>query len=161
MHWHPQKSLVISGSKDNQQPVKLWDPKTGQSLATLHAHKSTVMDVKWNENGNWLVTASRDHLLKLFDIRNLSQEVQTFRGHKKEASSVAWHPSHEGLFCSGGSDGAILFWHVGYVLSFQGLTPHKTSYSRCSSRSPGALSRDSGRIKDDTGCLVSYLSFFS
>ncbi|XP_011870906.1 PREDICTED: pre-mRNA 3' end processing protein WDR33 isoform X2 [Vollenhovia emeryi] len=113
VHWHPQKSLVISGSKDNQQPVKLWDPKTGQSLATLHAHKSTVMDVKWNENGNWLVTASRDHLLKLFDLRNLSQEVQTFRGHKKEASSVAWHPSHEGLFCSGGSDGAILFWHVG------------------------------------------------
>lgn len=116
VHWHPQKSLVISGSKDNQQPVKLWDPKTGQSLATLHAHKSTVMDVKWNENGNWLVTASRDHLLKLFDLRNLSQEMQTFRGHKKEASSVAWHPSHEGLFCSGGSDGAILFWHVGYVL---------------------------------------------
>ncbi|XP_035734797.1 pre-mRNA 3' end processing protein WDR33-like [Vespa mandarinia] len=113
VHWHPQKSLVISGSKDNQQPVKLWDPKSGQSLATLHAHKSTVMDIKWNENGNWLVTASRDHLLKLFDLRNLNQEVQTFRGHKKEASSVAWHPSHEGLFCSGGSDGAILFWHVG------------------------------------------------
>ncbi|NP_001135849.1 WD repeat domain 33 isoform X1 [Nasonia vitripennis] len=113
VHWHPQKSLVISGSKDNQQPIKLWDPKTGQALATLHAHKSTVMDVKWNENGNWLVTASRDHLLKLFDLRNLSQEVQTFRGHKKEASSVAWHPNHEGLFCSGGSDGSILFWHVG------------------------------------------------
>ncbi|XP_046687865.1 LOW QUALITY PROTEIN: pre-mRNA 3' end processing protein WDR33-like [Homalodisca vitripennis] len=113
VHWHPQKGLVISGSKDNQQPVKLWDPKTGQSLATLHAHKSTVMDVKWNNNGNWLVTASRDHLLKLFDVRNLSSEVQTFRGHKKESSSVAWHPYHEGLFCSGGSDGAILFWHVG------------------------------------------------
>jgi len=113
VHWHPQKGLIISGSKDNQQPVKLWDPKTGQSLATLHAHKSTVMDVKWNNNGNWLVTASRDHLLKLFDIRNLSMEVQTFRGHKKESSSVAWHPYHEGLFCSGGSDGAILFWHVG------------------------------------------------
>ncbi|XP_049770252.1 uncharacterized protein LOC126108925 isoform X2 [Schistocerca cancellata] len=113
VHWHPQKGLIISGSKDNQQPVKLWDPKTGQSLATLHAHKSTVMDIKWNANGNWLVTASRDHLLKLFDLRNLSTEVQTFRGHKKEASSVAWHPYHEGLFCSGGSDGAILFWHVG------------------------------------------------
>lgn len=82
-------------------------------FVTRHAHKSTVMDLKWNENGNWLITASRDHLLKLFDLRNLSQEVQTFRGHKKEASSVAWHPVHEGLFCSGGSDGAIMFWHVG------------------------------------------------
>lgn len=113
VQWHPTKSLIVSGSKDNQQPIKLWDPKSGQSLATLHAHKSTVMDLKWNENGNWLITASRDHLLKLFDIRKMGTELQIFRGHKKEASSVAWHPTHEGLFCSGGSDGAILFWNVG------------------------------------------------
>ncbi len=33
--WHPYKSLIASGSKDSQQPVKLWDPKSGQSLATL------------------------------------------------------------------------------------------------------------------------------
>ncbi|KAL5274549.1 WDR33 family protein [Megaselia abdita] len=113
VHWHPQKSLIVSGSKDNQQPIKLWDPKSGQSLATLHAHKSTVMDLKWNNNGNWLITASRDHLLKLFDLRNLREEVQVFRGHKKEASAVSWHPVHEGLFCSGGSDGSIMFWNVG------------------------------------------------
>ncbi|XP_058823124.1 pre-mRNA 3' end processing protein WDR33 [Topomyia yanbarensis] len=113
VHWHPQKALIVSGSKDNQQPIKLWDPKSGQALATLHAHKSTVMDLKWNDNGNWLVTASRDHLLKLFDLRNLSEEAQIFRGHKKEASAVSWHPIHEGLFASGGSDGSILFWNVG------------------------------------------------
>lgn len=71
------------------------------------------MDLKWNENGNWLITASRDHLLKLFDLRNLREEVQVFRGHKKEASAVSWHPIHEGLFSSGGSDGSILFWNVG------------------------------------------------
>lgn len=71
------------------------------------------MDIKWNRNGNWLLTASRDHLLKLFDIRNTKEEVQTFRGHKKEASTIAWHPVHEGLFASGGSDGAIMFWNVG------------------------------------------------
>lgn len=113
VQWHPTKALIVSGSKDNQQPIKLWDPKSGTALSTLHAHKSTVMDLKWNENGNWLITASRDHLLKLFDIRKLGSELQVFRGHKKEASSVVWHPTHEGLFCSGGSDGSILFWNVG------------------------------------------------
>ncbi|KAK4307492.1 hypothetical protein Pmani_020744 [Petrolisthes manimaculis] len=111
--WHPSKSLLASGSKDNQQPIKLWDPRSGQPLAKLHAHKSTVMDLKWNGNGNWLCSASRDHLLKLFDVRNLSTEFQVFRGHKKEASCIGWHPHHEGLFASGGSDGSILFWHVG------------------------------------------------
>ncbi|KAA0193222.1 hypothetical protein HAZT_HAZT000841, partial [Hyalella azteca] len=111
--WHPSRSLLASGSKDNQQPIKLWDPRTGTPLAKLHAHKSTVMDLKWNANGNWLCSASRDHLLKLFDVRNLGTEMQVFRGHKREASAIAWHPQHEGLFASGGSDGSILFWHVG------------------------------------------------
>ncbi|WAR15169.1 WDR33-like protein, partial [Mya arenaria] len=31
--WHPYKSLVASGSKDNQVPIKLWDPKSGQTVA--------------------------------------------------------------------------------------------------------------------------------
>ena len=39
--------------------------------------------------------------------------IQVFRGHKKEAACIGWHPQHEGLFASGGSDGSILFWHVG------------------------------------------------
>jgi len=111
--WHPHKGIVVSGSKDNQQPIKLWDPKSGQVLTTIHAHKSTVMDCAWNQNGNWLITASRDHLLKLFDLRNLKEEMQTFRGHKKEASAVRWHPIHESMFTSGGSDGSVMFWQVG------------------------------------------------
>ena len=44
------------------------------------------MDLQWNQNGHWLLTASRDHLLKVFDIRNLKSELQTFKGHKKEAT---------------------------------------------------------------------------
>ena len=71
------------------------------------------MDLAWNKNGNWLLTASRDHMLKLFDVRNLAKEIQVFRGHKKEAASLSWHPVHEGLFASGGSDGAVMFWCVG------------------------------------------------
>ncbi|XP_037537361.1 pre-mRNA 3' end processing protein WDR33 [Nematolebias whitei] len=119
--WHPTKGLVVSGSKDSQQPIKFWDPKMGQSLATLHAHKNTVMEVKWNLNGNWLLTASRDHLCKLFDIRNLKEELQVFRGHKKEATAVAWHPVHEGLFASGGSDGSLLFWNTGVEKEVGGM----------------------------------------
>ena len=53
-----------------------------------HAHKHTVMDLKWNKNGNWMLTASRDHLIKLFDVRNMKDEVIAFRGHKKEATSA-------------------------------------------------------------------------
>jgi len=110
--WHPSKSLVASGSKDSQQPLKLWDPRSASSLATIHSHKSTVMDLHWNSNGNWLLSGSRDRLVKVFDIRTM-KEISTFRGHKKEAASVNWHPIYEKMFASGGSDGSIMFWLMG------------------------------------------------
>ncbi|KAM9837970.1 pre-mRNA 3' end processing protein WDR33-like [Aulostomus maculatus] len=111
--WHPIQALVVSGSKGNQHPMKFWDPRTGQNLATLYAHKKTVVEAKWNQNGNWLLTASHDKLCKLFDIRKLKEALQVFRGHKQEVTAVAWHPVHEGLFASGGSDGSLHFWQVG------------------------------------------------
>ncbi len=78
-----------------------------------YVHKNTCTDVAWNRNGNWFLTASRDHLIKLFDLRFMKTELQTFRGHKKDVMRVAWHPCHEGLFASGSADGAIHFWCAG------------------------------------------------
>jgi len=111
--WHPSKGIIASGSKDLQSPIKIWDPKSGQSITTLYAHKGTVMDIKWAKNGYWLASAARDHLVKIFDIRNLKTEYQVLRGHKKEASAISWHPVHEGLITTGGSEGSIIFWLVG------------------------------------------------
>ena len=34
---------MVSGSKDNQQPVKLWDPKAGQGISTLYDSHATVV----------------------------------------------------------------------------------------------------------------------
>ncbi|CAD5210103.1 unnamed protein product [Bursaphelenchus okinawaensis] len=110
--WHPTKGLVATGSRDSQQPVKIWDPRTGICLTTFHDHKNSVTAVEWNKNGNWLLSGSRDHVIKLYDIRML-KEVQTFRGHKKEVTAIAWHPVHEGLFASGGGDGSLGYWNVG------------------------------------------------
>ena len=45
----------------------------------------------------------------------VARSPQVFRGHKKEAASLAWHPIHETLFSSGGSDGSLMFWNVGSV----------------------------------------------
>ncbi len=36
--WHPHKGILASGSKDSQQPIILWDPKSGKKLATLYVY---------------------------------------------------------------------------------------------------------------------------
>ncbi|XP_055341794.1 pre-mRNA 3' end processing protein WDR33-like [Paramacrobiotus metropolitanus] len=111
--WHPKKSLLVTGSRDNQQPVKLWDPRTADAIGTLYLHKGPVTDLKWNPiNSNYLLSSSRDSLVKLFDLRSM-RDVQTCRGHKREVMSVGWHPIYQSHFCSGGIDGSLMFWAVG------------------------------------------------
>lgn len=61
--WHPTKTVIATGSKDSF--VKLWDPKSGRNIATLQGHYATVMQVQWNSNGNWLLSACRDQSLKV------------------------------------------------------------------------------------------------
>jgi polyadenylation factor subunit 2 len=46
------------------------------------------------------------------------KEIKSFKGHKREVQSVAWHPVHENLFVSGGFDGSIFFWNQGYFVDF-------------------------------------------
>merc|ERR1712240_723040 len=92
-------------------------------------------------------TASRDHLLKLFDIRNLKEELQTFRGHKKEASCVQWHPVHEGMFASGGSDGCVMYWNVGADKETGVIETAHESIVWCLSWHPSGNIGDSVEIK--------------
>ena len=45
--------------------MKLWDVKSGSALTTLHGFKGSLSTVAWNDNGNWLLTASRDQTCKV------------------------------------------------------------------------------------------------
>nr|ADI46912.1 PSF2m [Volvox carteri f. nagariensis] len=105
--WHPTKGVIASCSKD--ACVKLWDPRVGTCLSTLHGHKNGVFQVKWNLNGHWLLSCSRDQLVKLYDVRTL-REVATFAGHGRDVTCVSWHPHHEELFVTGAIDGSLMMW---------------------------------------------------
>jgi len=105
--WHPVKALIASGSKDAH--IKLWTPGTGKCVSTLYGHKSGINQVWWNRNGNWLLSCSRDQVCKIYDIR-MGRELSNFHGHSREVTCCEWHPNHEELFVSGGSDGSLMFW---------------------------------------------------
>lgn len=110
--WHPNKSLIVSGSKDNC--IKLWEPKSNREIATLHSHKNTINCVRWHKGGDFFLSASRDQLVKLFDMRKM-QEYAAFKGHKREVSTLAWHPAHSELFASGAHDGTLYYWSTRHV----------------------------------------------
>ncbi|KAL1305854.1 hypothetical protein AAFC00_004008 [Neodothiora populina] len=103
--WHPTKGLLVSGSKDHQ--VKLWDPRTGRCLTTLHGHKNTVSKTLFEpQHGVLLASCARDSTARVFDIR-MMRDVFLLRGHEKEISTLAWHPIHSSMLTTGGADGSM------------------------------------------------------
>ena len=104
--WHPTKGLLVSGSKDHQ--VKLWDPRTGRCLTTLHGHKNTISRTKFEPNkGQLLATCARDQTARIFDLR-MMRDICLLRGNEKDISTLTWHPIHPSLLSTGGADGSIL-----------------------------------------------------
>lgn len=102
----------------------MWDPRAGSELATWHAHKAMVTQVQWNQNGNWLLSVSRDALAKVcgrvtvlhvrdpqqvWDMR-MQREIGIFKGHARDVVSCDWHPLHEEVFATSAQDGGVAFW---------------------------------------------------
>lgn len=61
---------------------------------------------------NWLECMMSGNFIS--DNRTM-KELQVFKGHKREVQSVSWHPIHENLLVSGGWEGSMMFWLMGYL----------------------------------------------
>lgn len=45
-----------------------------------------VNSIQWNQNGNWLASASTDGMVKVYDIR-VMKEIESIKGHNTTVSS--------------------------------------------------------------------------
>ncbi|XP_074149330.1 WD repeat-containing protein 88 isoform X2 [Sminthopsis crassicaudata] len=62
-------SLVVSGSYDKM--VTVWDVAGGYRKCTLKGHADWVMDVEISKSQKWIISASKDASLRLWNIENV------------------------------------------------------------------------------------------
>ncbi|XP_068643036.1 protein TORMOZ EMBRYO DEFECTIVE [Aristolochia californica] len=69
-HPNPNNLLLFSGSDD--ATVRVWDLVSKKCVAVLDKHFSTVTSLAVSENGWTLLSAGRDKVVNLWDLRNYS-----------------------------------------------------------------------------------------
>ncbi|KAJ3340616.1 coatomer subunit alpha [Gonapodya sp. JEL0774] len=100
--------MVASGSDDAK--AKIWSTNQRHSVCTIEA-KANVCSVRFNPEVNYQVAfGSADHFVHYYDIRNPSQPIHSFKGHKKAVSYVKFAGKDDVVTAS--TDGTLKLWSI-------------------------------------------------
>ncbi|KAG0131978.1 WD40-repeat-containing domain protein [Tuber indicum] len=93
----PDEDILITGSSDDS--VIIWKFSTGEVIRTIEkAHQESVLNLKFSKR--WLVTCSKDKLIKVWNRQQLETTDQDYPWHSKllfgTGQMIRSHPHHPG-----------------------------------------------------------------
>jgi WD40 repeat protein len=111
-------SMLITGSYDNS--FRIWSIPSGKPLALLRGHSGDVPKTtnigkgfwptaRFSADGKQVVTAWKDHTVRLWNVEPASDLKDVLTGHKARINSVVFHPDGS-CFASASDDGRIIVW---------------------------------------------------
>ncbi|XWS19349.1 hypothetical protein CRYUN_Cryun31cG0007800 [Craigia yunnanensis] len=119
-----EPSMLVSGSDDCK--VKVWCTKQEASVLSIDM-KANICSVKYNPGSSvHVAVGSADHHIHYYDLRNISQPLFVFGGHKKTVSYVKFLSNNE--LASASTDSTLRLWDVKENLplrTFRGHTNEK------------------------------------
>ena len=98
----------------NDNYVDLFDLEKKQIISTIcRENLLRIWDCQFSPfNENYLLISGDGGNIYFYDIRNFSLPIKDFCSEPKDILSVAWHPTKENIFCSGGMDNYIRIWSI-------------------------------------------------
>jgi len=110
--FHPDGTCVASGTLDGKASV--WDIRSQMLLQMYdNSHTDAINSVAFHNSGRYLLTASNDSTMKIFDLRK-GCLLYSLYGHEGTVQVVNF--SRDGtLFASGGSDNNLILWDSNLV----------------------------------------------
>jgi WD40 repeat protein len=115
----PRGDQIATGSWD--QTARIWDPATGECLASLAGHLGTVEAVTFSPSGDLLATASGDATARIWKV-STGACVATLTGHDYTVRAVAFSPSGD-LLATASADATARIWSVSTGACLATLVP--------------------------------------
>uniref|UniRef100_A0A6N2KWW4 Uncharacterized protein n=2 Tax=Salix viminalis TaxID=40686 RepID=A0A6N2KWW4_SALVM len=115
-----EPSMLVSGSDDCK--VKIWSTKQEASVLNIDM-KANICSVKYNPGSSiHVAVGSADHHIHYYDLRNISQPLYVFSGHRKAVSYVKFLSSNE--LASASTDSTLRLWDVKDNLALRTFRGH-------------------------------------
>ena len=105
MEWQDRTVRILFLS-----PVALGDSSNLlRFICTFNGHVGAVYQVCWSSDSRYVVSASKDNTIKLWDPRQPKNAKATLPGHADEVYALDWSPNGTRV-ASGSKDRTIKIW---------------------------------------------------
>ena len=132
----------------HDQPCKLSD------VPLVSVHKSAVLDLDWSPfNDQLIASCSEDCNVCITQIpeegvkANITEPVQTLRGHKRKVGTVNFHPSANNVLATSASDFTVKLWDIEKGDEMFSVSGHTDIVQSCSWNKDGSLIASACRDK--------------
>ena len=131
--------VLVSASRD--KTLISWDllqqeGEYGRPRRSLHGHGHFVSDVCLSTDGQYALSASWDHELRLWDLQT-GASARRFVGHRKDVLSVAFSPDNRQIVSSS-RDRTIKMWNILGQCKYEITSDAHTDWISCVRLSPSA-----------------------
>ncbi|XP_044974408.1 uncharacterized protein LOC123442429 isoform X2 [Hordeum vulgare subsp. vulgare] len=106
------KHWFVTGDGDGYIHVYSYD--TMKEAMNFKAHENTIMSLALHSSFSFVLSASDDHLIKLWDWDKRWECMRTFSGHYDRVTQVMFDPRSSNEFLSASMDGSVKRWYLYY-----------------------------------------------
>jgi len=98
--WSNLDECILAGHENGS--CTKFDMKAGDILNSNKVHNKQINDIQLSTDGNWFITASKDHTAKLFDVDSMDC-LKTYKT-ERPVNSAAISPIHDHVVLGGGQE---------------------------------------------------------
>lgn len=119
-----RKNWIVCGSDDFQ--LRVYNYNTSEKITSFEAHPDYIRAIVVHPSQPFILTASDDMTIKLWDWEKAWKCVQVFEGHSHYVMGLAINPKDTNTFASACLDRSVKIWSLGSSTANFTLEAHET-----------------------------------
>ena len=106
--------------------IKVWDILQQKCVHTIIDHSQPVWKVKYHASGDFFLSCSLDHTIRLYDSHNNKARI-SYRAHVDSVNSINFVHMQPNMFVSGSADKTVSLWDMRSNICVQTFYGHNNA----------------------------------